>query len=151
MTDLPACCPCGNSSAQAMPHKYSGRLLFSHNCSPHSYSVLQAHARASVTIASCPVHLVQKAGICILSELRDYNDDHSTPVLQHAFSCTRGSCAWQHMCQASTKLFTILSCKMYMAGGPTADSVLEDRSKSSFVLVSPWPLMSKATTRYLHH
>jgi hypothetical protein len=31
----------------------------------------------------------------------------------------------------------------------TADNVAEDRSKSSFVLVSPCPLMSKATMRYL--
>ena len=73
-------------------------------------------------------------------------------VLEHAVSCTEGSLVLEaHVCRASIKLFIILSCKEYMAGGPTADSVLEDKSKSSLVLVSPWPLMSKATTRYLHH
>ena len=32
----------------------------------------------------------------------------------------------------------------------TAASVFDDRSRSSLEVVSPWPLMSNATTRYLN-
>ena len=42
----------------------------------------------------------------------------------------------------------LLPCNI--VGIPTAASVFEDRSRSSLEVVSPWPLMSNATTRYLN-
>ena len=118
---LPVSCPCSYSASHAVPHKHCRGLFLTQYHLPHSHSILRK--------TQC-ITPSQKALI--------------PPALYPGMQWTL---------QMSLKAVQVapIGVRRLVKGNDllTADNVFEDRSKSSLVLVSPCPLMSKATTRYL--